>query len=184
MAQGLFQAGCQRPAPMANILIIEDEPAVQELLAFDLKLAGFSIFQAHGVSDAWAHINRASPRMDLIVLSWLLPDGYGIDFLRNLREDEQTYLIPVVMLTARADESCRAAGLRHGETKYIAKPFSLHELTACIRTMLEKCVVHDHRKGVLLEAAPWNEKAGSDCGDVSDGRNNSASAANRKWGNR
>ena len=121
---------------MANILIVEDEPAIQELLAFNIKQGGYRVIQAYGVASALAHINRALPLPDLILLDWLLPDGYGVNLVRNLRADQRTYHIPIIMLTARTDQRDKALCLESGADDYITKPFSPRELLARIRAVL------------------------------------------------
>ena len=121
---------------VANILIVEDEPAIQELLAFNIKQSGYRVIQAYGVASALAHINRALPLPDLILLDWLLPDGYGVNLVRNLRADQRTYHIPIIMLTARTDQRDKALGLKSGANDYITKPFSPRELMARIHAVL------------------------------------------------
>ena len=120
----------------ANILLVEDEPAIQELLAFNVTQCGYRAIQAHDAASALAHINRALP--DLILLDWMLPGSSGVDFARRLRADQRTRNIPIIMLTARNDERDKIMGLESGADDYITKPFSPRELMARIRAVLRR----------------------------------------------
>jgi two-component system, OmpR family, phosphate regulon response regulator PhoB len=120
----------------ANILLVEDEPAIQELLAFNVAQCGFRAIQAGDVSSATAEINRALP--DLILLDWMLPDTSGVEFARRLRADQRTRNIPIIMLTARTEERDKVMGLEAGADDYITKPFSPRELMARIRAVLRR----------------------------------------------
>jgi two-component system phosphate regulon response regulator PhoB len=120
----------------ANILLVEDEPAIQELLAFNVSQCGFRPIQALDVSSATAEINRALP--DLILLDWMLPDTTGVEFARRLRADQRTRNIPIIMLTARTEERDKVTGLEAGADDYITKPFSPRELMARIRAVLRR----------------------------------------------
>lgn len=120
----------------ANILIVEDEPAIQELLAFNVIQCGFKAIQALDVASAMAQINRALP--DMILLDWMLPDTTGVEFARRLRADQRTRNIPIIMLTARTDERDKVMGLESGADDYMTKPFSPRELMARIRAVLRR----------------------------------------------
>jgi len=120
----------------ANILLVEDEPAIQELLAFNVTQCGFRAIQAGDVGSATAEINRALP--DLILLDWMLPDTTGVEFARRLRADQRTRNIPIIMLTARTEERDKVTGLEAGADDYITKPFSPRELMARIRAVLRR----------------------------------------------
>ena len=120
----------------ATILIVEDEPAIQELLAFNMAQGGFKSIQAYDVDGALEHINHALP--DLILLDWMLPGSSGADLARKLRADQRTRDIPIIMLTARSDERDKVAGLESGADDYITKPFSPRELIARIRAVLRR----------------------------------------------
>ncbi len=120
----------------ANILLVEDEPAIQELLAFNVAQCGFRAIQAYDVPDAWAEINRALP--DLILLDWMLPGTSGVELARRLRAEQRTRDIPIIMLTARSDERDKIFGLESGADDYITKPFSPRELMARIRAVLRR----------------------------------------------
>lgn len=120
----------------ANILIVEDEPAIQELLAFNVSQCGFRATQALDVLSAAKQINHALP--DLVLLDWMLPDTPGVEFARRLRADQRTRNIPIIMLTARTDERDKVMGLESGADDYITKPFSPRELMARIRAVLRR----------------------------------------------
>ena len=121
---------------VANILLVEDEPAIQELLAFNVTQCGYRAIQAHDAASALAHINRALP--DLILLDWMLPGSSGVELARRLRLDKRTRNIPIIMLTARTDEHDKVLGLESGADDYITKPFSPRELMARIRAVLRR----------------------------------------------
>lgn len=120
----------------ANILLVEDEPGIQELLAFNIAQCGFRAIQAYDVPGAMAEINRALP--DLILLDWMLPGTSGIEMAKRLRADQRTRDIPIIMLTARTDEQDKIIGLESGADDYITKPFSPRELMARIRAVLRR----------------------------------------------
>ncbi|MEQ1533995.1 MAG: phosphate regulon transcriptional regulator PhoB [Sideroxydans sp.] len=120
----------------ANILLVEDEPAIQELLAFNVAQCGYRAIQAFDVASAQTEINRALP--DLILLDWMLPGVSGVEFAQRLRADSRTRDIPIIMLTARTDERDKIQGLEAGADDYITKPFSPRELMARIRAVLRR----------------------------------------------
>ncbi len=120
----------------ANILLVEDEPAIQELLAFNVAQCGYRAIQAFDVASAQSEINRALP--DLILLDWMLPGVSGVEFAQRLRADARTRDIPIIMLTARTDERDKIQGLEAGADDYITKPFSPRELMARIRAVLRR----------------------------------------------
>lgn len=120
----------------ANILVVEDEPAIQELLAFNITQCGYRATEAFDADGAWTHINHALP--DLILLDWMLPGSSGVELARRLRADQRTRNIPIIMLTARTDERDKIQGLESGADDYITKPFSPRELMARIRAVLRR----------------------------------------------
>ena len=120
----------------ANILLVEDEPAIQELLALNVTRCGYQAIQALDATSAMAHISRALP--DLILLDWMLPGISGVEFARRLRAEQRTRNIPIIMLTARTDERDKIMGLESGADDYITKPFSPRELMARIRAVLRR----------------------------------------------
>ena len=118
----------------AQILLIEDEEAVRELLAFHLSQAGFKVLEAATASAGWDQVGEA----DLVVLDWMLPDESGVDWLRRLRALGKGQQLPVLMLTARASETDKVTGLDAGADDYLAKPFSAAELVARLRALLRR----------------------------------------------
>ena len=122
----------------ATILLVEDEPAILELLVINITQCGYRALRAHDASSAISHISRALP--DLILLDWMLPDISGVELARRLRSDARTRDIPIIMLTARAEERDKVLGLESGADDYITKPFSPRELKARIRAVLRRRV--------------------------------------------
>ena len=120
----------------AKILIVEDEPAIQELLAFNVTQAGFQALRADDADGAWEQIRSAVP--DLILLDWMLPNTSGVILAKQFRADARSKDIPIIMLTARGDERDKILGLESGADDYITKPFSPRELMARIRAVLRR----------------------------------------------
>lgn len=120
----------------AKILIVEDEPAIQELLAFNVMQAGFHALRAGDADSLWQQIRDHKP--DLILLDWMLPNTSGVMLAKQLRADARTVDIPIIMLTARGEEADKVAGLESGADDYITKPFSPRELMARIRAALRR----------------------------------------------
>lgn len=120
----------------AAILVVEDEPAIQELVAFTCSTHGYSVVRAESVVAAQQAIKSELP--DLVILDWMLPDRGGIDFLRELRTHERTRQLPVIMLTAKSAETDRVAGLDAGADDYVVKPFSPRELMSRVRAVFRR----------------------------------------------
>jgi two-component system, OmpR family, phosphate regulon response regulator PhoB len=120
----------------ATILVVEDEPAIQTLIAVNLKRAGHEVVGALDAETAQRKINEALP--DLILLDWMLPGMSGLDLARRLRGDARTRTVPIIMLTARGDERDKVQGLETGADDYITKPFSPRELLARIQAVLRR----------------------------------------------
>jgi two-component system phosphate regulon response regulator PhoB len=118
------------------ILIVEDEPAIVELVSFTLKEAGWDSAAVNNAGDAWEFIKHRMPH--LILLDWMLPDQTGLRFLARLRADRQFNELPIIMLTAKSMEEDKIAGLDQGADDYITKPFSPRELTARIKALLRR----------------------------------------------
>lgn len=122
----------------ARILIVEDEPAIQELLAFNVLQAGFLAMRAEDGESAWQQIHENTPH--LILLDWMLPNTSGVVLAKQFRADALTKDIPIIMLTARGEERDKILGLESGADDYITKPFSPRELMARIRAVLRRHV--------------------------------------------
>ena len=120
----------------ANILVVEDEPAIQELLAINLAQAGHNPIRAMSVEQAQLLMRETQP--DLILLDWMLPGMSGIEFARRLKADEYCKGIPIIMLTARVEEIDKIRGLEIGADDYVTKPFSPRELNARIKAVLRR----------------------------------------------
>ena len=120
----------------ANILVVEDEPAIQELLAMNLEHAGHHVLRAKDAEQATHLVRQALP--DLVLLDWMLPGQSGVSFARTLRQDDRTKLVPIIMLTARGQEHDKVAGLESGADDYMTKPFSPRELLARIKAVLRR----------------------------------------------
>ena len=120
----------------ATVLVVEDEPAIQELIAYNLKQAGHQPLRADSAEQALRLVQDALP--DLVLLDWMLPGLSGIEFARRLRSDKRTKTIPIIMLTARAEEQDKLTGLDMGADDYITKPFSPRELAARVKAVLRR----------------------------------------------
>ena len=120
-----------------QILIVEDEPAIREMIVMTLEMAGFDSLQAADVSEA--HQQVVDHRPALILLDWMLPgDKSGVDFCRMLKNDELLSEIPVIMLTAKGEEDSKVHGLDAGADDYMTKPFSTRELISRIKAVLRR----------------------------------------------
>ena len=119
-----------------RILVVEDEPSIRDLIAFGLRRAGFQVVAAEHSQAALGSIGDRRP--DLILVDWMLPDMSGLELTRQLRRDANTRDIPIIMLTARAEETDKVAGLEGGADDYLTKPFSARELIARIQAVLRR----------------------------------------------
>ena len=120
----------------ATVLVVEDEPQIQELLAVNLEHSGHKVLRAASAEEAEAAIRKALP--DVLVLDWMLPGESGVAFARRLRTNERTRDLPILMLTARAMEQDKISGLEAGADDYLTKPFSPKELAARIKAVLRR----------------------------------------------
>lgn len=120
----------------STILVVEDEPAIQELIAVNLSFAGHKVLRSSDSSQAETLINAELP--DLILLDWMLPGSSGIALARKLRSQERTRAIPIIMLTAKGSEQDKVDGLESGADDYITKPFSPKEMLARIKAVLRR----------------------------------------------
>jgi len=120
----------------ANILLVEDEPAIQELIAVNLQHAGHHVMRAGDAEGALGIVRNALP--DLLLIDWMLPGMSGVSLARQLRQEERTRQIPIIMLTARGGDADKIAGLEAGADDYVTKPFSVRELLARIKAVLRR----------------------------------------------
>ena len=121
---------------MATILVVEDEAAIVELLRVNLVAAGYEVEEAPDAEAAQQALRRRLP--DLVLLDWMLPGQSGLALARQLRGDPRTRGLPIIMVTARGDESDRIAGLEAWVDDYVTKPFSPRELKARIKAVLRR----------------------------------------------
>ncbi|PHQ69318.1 MAG: phosphate regulon transcriptional regulatory protein PhoB [Sneathiella sp.] len=119
-----------------KILIVEDEPAMVELLRYNLESEGFDVASAPDGEEGMLAIEEQSP--DLVLLDWMLPKVSGIELCRRLRRNQKFKALPVIMITARGEETDRVRGLDVGADDYVSKPFSPAELMARIRAVLRR----------------------------------------------
>lgn len=120
------------------ILIVEDEQPIREMLCFALGNSGYEVMEAADAYSAQQQLADRPPA--LILLDWMLPGISGLDFARRLKRDELTREIPIILLTARAEEEHKIQGLDSGADDYITKPFSTRELIARVRAVLRRSV--------------------------------------------
>jgi two-component system, OmpR family, phosphate regulon response regulator PhoB len=120
----------------ARILVVEDEPAIAELLIVNLEMDGNTVIHAESAEAAATEIREHLP--DLVLLDWMLPKQSGIDFAKQLRRDSRTRNLPIIMLTAKGEEEDKLRGLETGADDYITKPFSIRELKARMKAVLRR----------------------------------------------
>lgn len=119
-----------------TILVVEDEPAIRELIGFACESSGYAVLRAGSVKEASDLLSQN--RVHLLLLDWMLPDLSGLQWLDKLKRDERYAAVPVIMLTARGTESDKVAGLDAGADDYVVKPFSPRELIARMRAVLRR----------------------------------------------
>ncbi len=130
-----------------KVLLVEDEFAQREVLAYNLEAEGFDVIQADNGEDALLLVDEDHP--DMIILDWMMPKVSGIEVCRRLKMRPETRSIPVIMLSARADEVDRVRGLETGADDYVIKPYSMVELMARARAQIRR--VRPSTMGVVLE---------------------------------
>ena len=119
-----------------TILIVEDEIAISSMIKFSLSRAGYKVIDSKDCSNALLAMQSNLP--DLILIDWMLPDGSGLELARQIKNDDVTKHIGVIMLTAKAEEKDKVLGLESGADDYITKPFSQKELIARIKAVLRR----------------------------------------------
>ena len=119
-----------------TVLLVEDEPAQREMLAYNLEAEGFDVITADNGEDGLILVDENDP--DLIVLDWMMPQLSGIEVCRRLKSNSKTRQIPVIMLSARAEEVDRVRGLETGADDYVVKPYSVIELMARVKAHLRR----------------------------------------------
>ena len=131
-----------------NILVVDDQPAIREMIGFALSRAGFDVDEAADSQEAITQITNNPP--SLVLLDWMLPDISGVDLARRLKKDDLTSNLPIIMLTARSEEHDKIRGLEIGADDYVTKPFSPRELVARINAVLRR--VEPQAEGEVLAA--------------------------------
>jgi two-component system phosphate regulon response regulator PhoB len=121
---------------VSDVLVVEDEPAIAELIAMNLRHAGHAVTIVGDAEAAVAAVDRVLP--DLVLLDWMLPGRSGVTLARQWRSQPRTRELPIIMLTARSEESDRVGGLDAGADDYLVKPFSMSELMARMRAVLRR----------------------------------------------
>jgi two-component system phosphate regulon response regulator PhoB len=132
MNEGRTQASGSAP----SILVVEDEASLAMLLSYNLEAEGFKVHREERGDDAELHLSETVP--DLVILDWMLPGISGLELCRRLRAREATRSLPIIMLTARGEESERVRGLSVGADDYVVKPFSVPELLARVHALLRR----------------------------------------------
>jgi len=146
-----------------TILIVEDEDPIREMIGFALNSAGYEVQEAVDAYQA-KHV-MANGLPDLILLDWMLPGMSGIDYARRLKKEELTQEVPIIILTARAEEEDKITGLENGADDYITKPFSPRELIARIRAVLRRSSLQGEdavlsANGLVLDTVSHRVSAG------------------------
>ena len=138
MSEMQRKEGSRAAAPDARprILVVEDEPALGLLLSYNLEAEGFAVDRVERGDEVETHLAETMP--DLVILDWMLPGVSGLEICRRMRARETTKTLPVIMLTARGEETERVRGLSAGADDYVVKPFSVPELMARVRALLRR----------------------------------------------
>ena len=136
-----------------SILVIDDEPAIRDMLQIALDAAGFKVGLAEDAKQAYPIIIDTPP--DLILLDWMMPGTSGIELLRRLRRDEIN--VPVIMLTAKVEETSKISGLDSGADDYIAKPFSPRELVSRVKAILRRTSEESMKEVIFAGALKLNQ---------------------------
>ncbi|HUG99584.1 MAG TPA: phosphate regulon transcriptional regulator PhoB [Gammaproteobacteria bacterium] len=148
-----------------QILIVEDEKPIRDMIAFGLRRSGFEVSEAEDCRSA--RIQLANRLPDLVLVDWMLPDMSGLELTRLLKKDAGTRDVPVIMLTARAEEEDKVRGLEGGADDYITKPFSPRELLARIKAVMRRGGTSEDEDvfsvgGLRLDAASHRVTAGAE----------------------
>lgn len=133
-----------------KVLLVEDEPAQREVLAYNLDAEGFNVVQCDNGEEALVLVEEEQP--DLIILDWMMPHLSGIEVCRRLKMRSETARIPVIMLSARSEEVDRVRGLETGADDYLVKPYSIPELMARVRVQIRRV-----RPSSLGETLEWQD---------------------------
>jgi two-component system, OmpR family, phosphate regulon response regulator PhoB len=140
-----------------QILVVEDEQPIREMIAFGLRRAGFAVREAEDCRSARAALVDLRP--DLILMDWMLPDNSGLELTRALKRERETRDLPIIMLTARAEEADKIAGLEGGADDYVTKPFSPRELIARVNAVLRRVGSPDETETIRFDALTLDRAA-------------------------
>jgi len=132
-----------------TVLVVEDEAAIRDMIAFALDRAGMQVQLAGDAQEALVSINKKRP--DIILMDWMMPGVSGIELTRRLRREPYTEDIPIIMLTARVSEDDKVSGLEAGTDDYVIKPFSPRELLARIRAVMRRSTPADNNGQINAE---------------------------------
>ena len=141
--------------PKHTILIVDDESAIRDMLCIALEAADFNVLQAENAQQAHVLIVDRSP--DLVLLDWMMPGTTGLELLRRLKRDEVTEKVPVIMLTAKAEENSKISGLDAGADDYIAKPFSPRELISRVKAVLRRIGSEELQEPIAVGALLFDQ---------------------------
>ena len=119
-----------------SILLVEDEPDIRDMLNFALSRAGYQVWESDTAEDAMRKLDGVLP--SLMIIDWMLPGMSGVDLARRVRSDEITRHLPIIMLTARGEETDKLRSFESGVDDYVTKPFSPKELIARVRALLRR----------------------------------------------
>lgn len=128
------------PNVLCTVLVVEDETAILELIVLNLRHAGFTVIACGSSEDAEKEIAKQLP--DVLIIDWMLPKKSGLELAQQLRAAPRTKALPMIMLTARAQEEDRVLGLDAGFDDYVVKPFSPKELVARVKALLRRRLPH------------------------------------------
>lgn len=146
-----------------SILVVDDEPAIREMVAIALEMADFDVLEAENAQQG--HEIIVDRRPDLVLLDWMLPSVSGIELARRLKREESTAEVPIIMLTAKSEEDNKIQGLDVGADDYITKPFSTRELVSRIRAVLRRSAASNSDKAIKvegLELDPVSQRVSAD----------------------
>lgn len=153
-----------------SILIVDDEQPIREMIAVALEMAGYNTLQAGNAREAHALILDEQPV--LVLLDWMMPGTSGIELARRLRKDPTTKDVPVIMLTAKAEEDNKIQGLEAGVDDYITKPFSPRELVARLKAVLRRATPQGLDEAITLAGLtldPASHRVYTDQGNIAMG---------------
>ncbi len=119
-----------------TVLVVEDEPEIRDMLSFALGRAGFQVWEAESAEDAERHLEGVLP--GLLIVDWMLPGMSGVELARRVRRDQHTRELPIIMLTARGEETDKLRSFDSGVDDYVTKPFSPRELIARVKALMRR----------------------------------------------